>query len=179
MLVLAVALFVVSLLSLDPWVWLLAGILALLLAREMVQRTDQNIELIESLAFATIIALMLSLLFNFYVEDVGYRLKELGIAAACLTTGFAIVISMTSHTRLEMNASMAVMSALFIALFLVTLIILTLLLFDTLSGNTLIIDNRWMMFIITDIGFIILGLWVIMVFMRGSIPFNGYEEGSR
>ncbi len=173
MLVLAVAIFVVSLLTADPWVWFLSGVLALIVGRELFDRSDLDLGLISSLAFATIISLMVALLFNFYVDDLGYRLKEIAIAVACLTLGLSIVLSMTSHTGLGMNKGMALLSTLFIALFLVTMLILTLLLFDTLTGNTLIVDNRWMMFIITDIGFIILGLWVMMVAIRHSIPFRG------
>lgn len=170
MLVLAIAIFFVSLLMTDPWVWFPSGVLALIMGREMIDRSNLNLGLISSLAFATVICLMVALLFNFYVDDLGYRLKEIAIAVACLSLGLAIVVSMISHTGLGMNKGMALLSTLFIALFLVTMIILTLLLFDTLGGNTLIVDNRWMMFIITDIGFIILGIWVLMVAIRSSIP---------
>jgi hypothetical protein len=173
MLVLTVAIFLVSLVLVDPWIWLIAGIMALVLGREMVSRNDQNLGLISSLAFTTVIALMLALLFNFYVDDLGYRLKEIGVAVACLSTAFAVVILMTSHTRLEMNKGMAMMTTLFVSLFLMTSVMLTLLLFDALAGNTLIIDNRWMMFIVTDISVIILVLWLVMVYMKDSIPFDG------
>lgn len=178
MVIIAMGLLIISALSIDPWVFILAGILVLVLIREALNPDGPNTPLISSLAFATIIALVVALLFNFYVEDIGYRLKEITIAVSCLAMGFLVVLSMVSHTRLEMNTAFAVLSTLFMALFMVTLLILNLLLFDTLAGNTLIIDNRWMMFIITDISFLVLGLWVVMVFLKRSIPFKGNSEGS-
>lgn len=178
MVIITMGLLIISALSIDPWVFILAGILVLVLIREALNPNGPNTPLISSLAFATIIALVVALLFNFYVEDIGYRLKEITIAVSCLSMGFLVVLSMVSHTRLEMNTAFAVLSTLFMALFMVTLLILNLLLFDTLAGNTLIIDNRWMMFIITDISFLVLGLWVAMVFLKRSIPFKGNSEGS-
>lgn len=178
MVIIAMGLLIISALSIDPWVFILAGILVLVLIREALNPDGPNTPLISSLAFATIIALVVALLFNFYVEDIGYRLKEITIAVSCMAMGFLVVLSMVSHTRLEMNTAFAVLSTLFMALFMVTLLILNLLLFDTLAGNTLIIDNRWMMFIITDISFLVLGLWVVMVFLKRSIPFKGNSEGS-
>lgn len=178
MVIIAMGLLIISALSIDPWVFILAGILVLVLIREALNPDGPNTPLTSSLAFATIIALVVALLFNFYVEDIGYRLKEITIAVSCMAMGFLVVLSMVSHTRLEMNTAFAVLSTLFMALFMVTLLILNLLLFDTLAGNTLIIDNRWMMFIITDISFLVLGLWVVMVFLKRSIPFKGNSEGS-
>lgn len=178
MIIITIGLLIISALSIDPWVFILAGILVLVLIREALNPNGPNTPLISSLAFATIIALVVALLFSFYMEDIGYRLKEITIAVSCLTMGFLVILSMVSHTRLEMNTAFAVLSTLFMALFMVTLLILNLLLFDTLAGNTLIIDNRWMMFIITDISFLVLGLWVVMVFLKRSIPFKGNSEGS-
>lgn len=177
MFIVSIGILIVALLSVDPWVSLLAGILILILIRKILRPVYINMALSASLTFATVIALMMALLFNFYTLDLGYHLKEMGIAMACLTIAFLIVLSLVSHSRLTMNKSMAIFSVLFTALFLVTLLILNLLVFDILTGHTLIIDNRWMMFVITDIGFMILGMWVIMVFFRRSIPFEGPAGG--
>ncbi len=179
MLVMVVAIFIVSLPSVDPWVWFIAGMMALVLGKQMAQKTDQNLGLINSLAFATIIALLLALLFNFYTDDLGYRLKELGVSVACVSTAFAIVVSMTSHSRLELNTGMAILTTPFVALLLVTMTLISLFLFDMIAGNTLIVDNRWMMFIVTDIAFIVLGLWGLMALMHRSIPFDGHGEGTK
>jgi hypothetical protein len=177
MFIISIGILVVALLSIDPWVSLLAGILILILIRKILRPVYINMALSASLAFTTVIALMLALLFNFYTLDLGYHLKELGIAVACLAIGFLIVLSMVSHSRLTMNRSMAVLTVLFVALFLITLLILNLLVFDSLTGHSLIIDNRWMMFVVSDIGFMILGMWVVMVIFRRSIPFEGSAGG--
>jgi hypothetical protein len=178
MLIISIGILVVALLSIDPWVSLLAAVLILILIRKIVRPVYINVALSASLAFTTVIALMLAMLFNFYTLDIGYHLKEIGIAVACLSIAFLIVLSMISHTKLTMNRAMAILSVLFIALFLVTLLILNLLIFDFLTGHALIIDNRWMMFAVSDIGFMILGMWVVMVLFKRSIPFEGSAGGS-
>lgn len=178
MFIISIGILVVALLSIDPWVSLLAAILILILIRKIMRPVYINVALSASLAFTAVIALVLALLFNFYTLDMGYHLKEIGIAVACLSIAFLMVLSMISHSMLTMNRAMAIFSVLFIALFLVTLLILNLLLFDSLTGHALIIDNRWMMFVVSDIGFMILAMWVVMVIFKRSIPFEGSAGGS-
>ena len=178
MTIISMGILVVALLSVDPWVSLLAGILVLILIRKIMRPAYINRALSASLAFTTIISLVLALLFNFYTLDLGFHLKEIGIAVACLSIAFLIVLSMISHSQLTMNRAMAILSVLFVALFLVTLLILNLLVFDFFTGHALIVDNRWMMFVVSDIGFMILGMWVVMVFFKRSIPFEGSAGGS-
>ena len=178
LLIIAAALFLFSVVSVDPWVSVLAGILIMMLTIEVLRPAKMNLTLISYLSLATIMALAVAMLFDFYTVNIGFRLKEIGIAAACLTVSLLILVSMVVHSRLEMNISMAVLSAFFLAIFMITIMILNLYLFDVLVGNTLIIDNRWMMFVVTDITFLILGMWVLLVLFRRSIPFKGARGGS-